>query len=726
MKSRFFPLFAAPSVVKNKKAVFYTINEKVIVEAPGSLIHKLIELCDGSRSVSEVVDLLESEWDKNSVHELIKELCRRSVLVDRCHISDAVCRAVENPTHYPTLITDNDVAKLVKKASERHRQNPSDKMYKVQSGSLGELLNRRRSIRSFSDKSVPTEDIFNLVWSTYGEIGGDRRTVPSAGALYPLSIHLALLRQTGDFQPAVYQVYFGSPRSVGLNLVSEDIDCFVRSFADPLTLKNAHGVIVVSGSFHESGTKYGNRSMLYVPLEAGHSAQNALLAAVEHDVAAVEIGGFVEELLAETIKLPKGYRPLTSIVFGKEDKSVQTETSGKKPEVHWAVPLAGKYRLPFTMAFARMSSKINEDWSCGRAISPQLAYIKATSEAREWAACGCIPSALVQARFAELETAIDPREVIKFHQSQYRSKGFLFKPFSDEMEYAWIEGKDELRDREVHILADLVFFPYYPKTPPYAHANSSGVAAHPDRKQSIKNGVLELVERDSFMIAYLTKLVFPTVQRKTLPEAIRRRIYELERNGFKVLVKDYSLDLAPVMFVFAQNERLTFTTCAGCADFDTESALDHALMEVESSILCRLSNGSLKPITPSQVRFPSDHGRLYEQKQHYRKADFLAHGRQTVPLRGVGQTAARSWQELLDRFAERNWQLVTVPLHLSEDLGGNDGLHIIRSIVPGMVPISFGYREEPCGMERLYVMAKRFGGHSILYRDMPRFPPPYT
>lgn len=726
MKSRFFPLFAAPSVVKNKKTVFYTINEKVIVEAPGSLIHKLIELCDGSRSVSEVVDLLESEWDKNSVHELIKELCRRSVLVDRCHISDAVWRAVENPTHYPTLITDNDVAKLVKKASERHRQNPSDKMYKVQSGSLGELLNRRRSIRSFSDKSVPTEYIFNLVWSTYGEIGGDRRTVPSAGALYPLSIHLALLRQTGDFQPAVYQVYFGSPRSVGLNLVSEDIDCFVRSFADPLTLKNAHGVIVVSGSFHESGTKYGNRSMLYVPLEAGHSAQNALLAAVEHDIAAVEIGGFVEELLAETIKLPKGYRPLTSIVFGKEGKSAQTETSGKKPEVDWVLPFSRKYKPPFAIALARVSPKLNNDWSYGRARSPELAHIKAVAEAKEWAACGCVPQNLVRARFQDLANAIDPRTIIRFHPSQYRLKGFPFERFDEKRVYEWVEGRDEVTGEIKYIFADLVYFPYFPPTPPYAYANSSGVAAHPDRQKAVETSSLELVERDAFMIAYLTRIHFPTVRMHTLPGYIKKRIQALRKAGFRVRIKDHSIDLAPVVSVFVQHESYGYTSCSSCSNFDIECAVDHALMETEASVLARLQNGPAEFLHPRDVHTPAHHGALYQQRRYFRRADFMMQSHKTVAFDEIGQKVARSWLAFFDRLREKGWRLYTIPLHLSSEYGGNGNLHIIRSIIPGMVPMTFGFRQEPAGMERIYTVAQEFGNKALSYRQLTKFPHPFA
>src|SRR3989344_4263163 len=98
----------------------------------------------------------------------------------------------------------------------------------------------------------------------------------------------------------------------------------------------------------------------------------------------------------------------------------------------------------------------------------------------------------------------------------------------------------------------------------------------------------------------------------------------------------------------------------------------------------------------------------------------------TISFREVGQNVAQTWQELLDQFTSRGWPLLTIPLQLSEEFGGNAGLHIIRSIVPGTIPISFGYRQEPCGMERIEAVTKELGGSSISYRNMSKFPHPYT
>ena len=195
--------------------------------------------------------------------------------------------------------------------------------------------------------------------------------------------------------------------------------------------------------------------------------------------------------------------------------------------------------------------------------------------------------------------------------------------------------------------------------------------------------------------------------------------------GFKVWVKDHSLDLAPVVLVFAQSDELTFTTCASCSSFDVEHATSHALMEVEASVLSRLQNGQPIAIKPDEVRMPLDHGRLYGQKQYYQHADFLVNGGTPISFEEVGSKAAHSWSSLLDRFSQKRWQLFVVPLRLSDEYGGSDGLCIVRCVVPGMVPMTFGYRQEPAGMRRLYSITKKFGDRELSYKELTKFPHPF-
>jgi hypothetical protein len=123
---------------------------------------------------------------------------------------------------------------------------------------------------------------------------------------------------------------------------------------------------------------------------------------------------------------------------------------------------------------------------------------------------------------------------------------------------------------------------------------------------------------------------------------------------------------------------------------------------------------------------PVDHGALYEQEPYFHRADFLFQGGHKIAFQDIGQHTAHSWQELLGRFKARGWRPLTIPLSLSAEYGGNNGLYIIRSIVPGMVPMTFGYRLEPAGMKRIYEVANEFGNKNVTYQDLTKFPHPFA
>lgn len=719
------PVVWASAIITSNKTTFVTFSKDIVVEAPRAVITHLLEACNGCRGLNEVIDILSQDWDRATIKGFIEELFQKQVIVDGKALENKFWEVVTNPMRFPTNVSDEEAVCLVSQVTERHRKENLERAYNSSKNSLSEIISCRKSVRTFSGETVNFQAIIDLLWSAYGEClttdGQSHRSVPSAGALYPLMIHVGLFIKTGDLDPGVYQVLYDQGGSVGFRLASIDVLRFARSFLSPAGIqKGAHGVIVISGSFAVSNQKYGNRSMLYVPLEAGHSAQNILLEATRQGVATLEIGGFVDELVAQSIELPDDYQPLTLVAFGKEGEQVDL---GKPStlQVDWAIPMAKGYTPGFAIASARLSEK--RSWSHGRDPSPEMALKKAISEAKEWTSCGCIPE-LVCATYRELDNVIDPREVIRFHKSQYRIKGFPFAQFDEDMRCNWTKGLD-LDGNEFHILADHVYFPYFPETPYYCFSNSSGCAAHPDRQIAIETGTLELIERDAFINSYFCKLDMPIVSEDTLPDHIQKRTHELRDAGFEVWIIDHSLDLAPVVFVMAQSTEHTFTTCASCSSFDIEHAVSHALMEVEASVLHRLQHGVSDKIRPDKVIWPNDHGRLYGQKQYFRRADFLVESQRFVPFQDVGSNAFKTWDELLGCFESKGWKHLVVPLELSDDYGGNGDVSIVRVIVPGTVQMTFGNRQEPAGMKRLYEVAERFGQGKLTYGQLTKFPHPF-
>lgn len=730
----YYPVLLFPCVVKNGKATFKTISKSIEVSAPIELINDILSLCDGTRSFDSVVNELKNNWDESNVHSFAQKLSEVGVLVDSRSVSSYVWEFVKNPNAFYHELTDESIRHLIEKSHARCKYIQADKELHVQDFHLKKYLEKRKSTRCFSDSAVAENTIAMLLWASYGMIDerGDpssfRKVVPSAGGLYPLHISLVLLKGPTSSEFGVFDVEFTKSNCIGLSKKTTHITEILSSFIDYEVLRSATGIIIISGAFHVHEEKYCNRAILYTPIEAGHAAQNVHLAASELNLGTVEIGGFKEDLLKKALRLNDGYTPLTTIVFGYPIESpTHNQLIHHDIESRWINSVTDEYTLPFSMVFSRTPGADNRDWSCGRDQNPTTAYSKAVSEAYEWRSCGMVPDNLVFASYKELSNAIHPHSLIRYHPDQYNGESFPFVPFDDSYKYRWTTGYDISTSQSYLVLADCVYFPYHTDRY-YTYANSTGTSAFPTFEKAIEIAALEIIERDAFMVAWLNRLQMPKIHLSSLQESAQSRIKMLSELGYIVHIMDFTLDLAPVVFVFAQNKQKNYTVCAASCSFNVEDAVDHALMEVESSIHCKRIFPERKTINPIDVHYTSDHGVLYEQAEYFSKADFLISGAEHILLSDIGKNASRNWSELIESIYRKGSKIIAVELSDSGLDSNNRHLHVAKVFIPGLVPMSFGYGQEPFGMDRIYDIPIRLNlvNRRVDYDSLTKFPHPFT
>ena len=292
MRSNIVPLFAVNILLNGNQTVFSGINQKVTLNAPQKLLEKLFELCDGRNTIKNILEELGKEWDLGTLNAFMEDLFAEGVLVDAFNLHSSFWSAVKNPQHFAPGLSAEDVEELVERSWELVTSESGNHSFSISDSSIHQILHMRGSVREFSGEPISDQSLINILWSMYGEIHSRHRTVPSAGALYPLKLHLVLFVPTENLDVGVYSVYLDRANSVGLTKLSDDFYAFQSSYVNPSVLKGSNGAIVISGSFFMSGSKYGNRSMLYVPLEAGHAAQNGFLCVTELSVATLVMGGF--------------------------------------------------------------------------------------------------------------------------------------------------------------------------------------------------------------------------------------------------------------------------------------------------------------------------------------------------------------------------------------------------------------------------------------------------
>ncbi len=182
--------------------------------------------------------------------------------------------------------------------------------------SLEQAIGKRVSVRSFTKQPLSLEQLGQLLWSGQGlrdALG--QRTVPSAGALYPLELYLVIEEGVYHYGPKSHRLephVEGDMRS-SLSSAALGQECVAQA---PATL-------LLTAVFSRIETKYGKeRSPQYVYLEAGHAAQNILLQATALGLHGVPVGAFYEAQVSEVLQLPLAHHPLYIIPLGFAEKVV--------------------------------------------------------------------------------------------------------------------------------------------------------------------------------------------------------------------------------------------------------------------------------------------------------------------------------------------------------------------------------------------------------------------
>lgn len=181
---------------------------------------------------------------------------------------------------------------------------------------LGQALARRRSIRSFTSQPVPLAAVSQLLWAAQGTTAADgRRTAPSAGALYPLELHVVTARVEG-LGPGVYRYV---PDSHVLRPASGEtiVPALSRAAFGQQAVADAAAVVVIAAVAQRTSHKYGGRASRYVAFEAGAASQNLALQAAGQGLGTVVIGAFDDGAVARALRLAPGERPLALMPIGR-------------------------------------------------------------------------------------------------------------------------------------------------------------------------------------------------------------------------------------------------------------------------------------------------------------------------------------------------------------------------------------------------------------------------
>lgn len=159
--------------------------------------------------------------------------------------------------------------------------------------------------------------------------------------------------------------------------------------------------------------------------------------------------------------------------------------------------------------------------------------------------------------------------------------------------------------------------------------NSSGVAAHFDRKKAEEKALLELIERDALMHCWEEKQA-PGRFSPIGAHALRREADWANKGREVTFMRPISpaAPNVPVVLVTITSESYPYFVCGAAAGTDLEEAQNKALTEAESILLYYLGSPEEgKAPKLDEINGPEDHGRLYRMsKKAARKVSWLNEG----------------------------------------------------------------------------------------------------
>jgi len=181
--------------------------------------------------------------------------------------------------------------------------------------SLEETLARRRSVRSFAAEPLTLEQLSQILWAAQGgTYRGERRTAPSAGALYPLELYLVVGAVDG-LTSGVYH-YRQESHALERTLEGDLRRSLAVAAVDQSWVARAPATLVITAVHRRTAIKYGTRAERYVAIEVGCAGENVYLQATALGLGTTMVGAFQDDRVHQLLDLPADHRPMVLMPLG--------------------------------------------------------------------------------------------------------------------------------------------------------------------------------------------------------------------------------------------------------------------------------------------------------------------------------------------------------------------------------------------------------------------------
>ncbi len=352
-------------------------------------------------------------------------------------------------------------------------------------------------------------------------------------------------------------------------------------------------------------------------------------------------------------------------------------------------------------------------------IDPKRAIMKAVGESIErYCPAHFKYEDFVLATYSDLDCeAVHPADFALFSEKQYAEPDFPFSRLTASTPLRWVSAYSLSHDRPIIIPASFVYIPYFsdPLYEPLAHNPiSTGLACGSNLAPAICKGILEVIERDAFMIMWQNQLPCSRIDLSTVNDSfIQGILHELEVVPAECQAYLIPSDIeVPVIMVLLRSTsgHLPHTVIGMSADLNPNKALMLALEEVCLSWLgmgrYALAEKEYKPSEDyKDITNLNLHGLAHAVDPALGKSlEFLNPSGKQISIQDIkniyDENMVNNIQSLVDKLNEKDLNVVV------KDLTTVDvdevGFKVVRVVVPGMQPLDVNHACRHLGGTRLY------------------------
>jgi ribosomal protein S12 methylthiotransferase accessory factor len=402
---------------------------------------------------------------------------------------------------------------------------------------------------------------------------------------------------------------------------------------------------------------------------------------------------------------------------------------------------------PFADVVVNLPLLVGDEGVAGRTHSYSLSESTAILEGLE-RYCGLAAHGkrtVVHDSFRNLEgTALNPIKVGIHAKEQYAQPGFPFHPFSPDRSINWVWGYSFLEERPI-LVPELLAYYSLGCGEGFVYETSNGCALGGSLEEAIFHGIMEVVERDSFLMTWYAQLSLPRLDPYSAKDQELQLMIERVRAvaGYDLHFYNSTMENGiPSIMAIAKNRKQKGLNliCAAGAHLDPLKAVKSAIHEVAAMMMTldekfeENQEELLRMLKdPSLVRKMDDHGLLYGMPQAEERLQFLLD--ENRPLRTFDEEfkwktnhtdLTDDLQDILTVFRNLDLDVIVVDQTTSETI--RNGLHCVKVLIPGMLPMTFGHHlTRVTGLERVLRVPKELGYTSqpLKFEELNPHPHPF-